>query len=65
MYEERTWSDVNRVSDDRDVLGKASTQATLKKARSIRSKVGVAPLFDHVNWRSRSGSSIRARSSMV
>ena len=59
------WSDVKRVRDVREELGKASAQAKLKKAQSIRSRVGVALLLDHVNWRSRSGSSMRARSSRV
>lgn len=47
------------------MLGKASAQARLKKVRSIHSKVGVSLLFDQVNWRSRSGSLTRARSSKV
>ena len=60
-----TWSDVKRVRDEREELGKASAQSKLKKARSIHSRVGVSLLLDHVNWRSRIGSSMRARSLIV
>ena len=42
------WSDVKRVREKREEFGKASAQAKLKKARSIRSRVGVTVLLDQV-----------------
>ena len=56
---------MKRVRDVSEELGKASAQAKLKKARSMRSRVGVVLLLDQVNWRSRSGNSMRASSSIV
>ena len=59
------WSEVKRVREDSEVLGKASTQAKLKKARSILSKVGEERLLVQANYRSRRGSSMRAKVSIT
>lgn len=60
-----TWSDVNRVREERLEFGKQSSHARLIKVLSRRSRVGLSLLFDHVKDRPSSGSSMRLRLVMV
>lgn len=59
-----TWSEVVLVSEDRIELGRLSSQERLMKTLSSHSKVGVVRLLDQVKFLSKSGSSIRFKSSM-
>jgi len=54
-----TWSEVERVREERLVFGGVASQDKLMKARSSLSSVGIARLLDQVKLLSRRGSSIR------
>jgi hypothetical protein len=63
MFEERdniigVWSEVGLGREDREVIVKARSSATLVKARSSLARIGNACLFDQVNLRSERGISV-------